>query len=73
MTTENKTTGGKTDDACFISFHHFTVAISHGYAMLSSRSLGKGPSDGEMAERFKADTGFRGEVMHSTTTMRYIL
>ena len=24
----------------------------------------------EMAERFKTETGFRGEVMHSTTTMR---
>jgi len=24
----------------------------------------------QLGERFKAETGFRGEVMHSTTTMR---
>jgi len=50
------------------------LAISHGYAdgnpAEAAEHWEKVRQLDQLAERFKAETGFRGEVMHSTTTMR---
>jgi len=54
-----------------ILFIIMLLAISHGYADANQADhWDKVRQLDELAERFKAETGFTGEVMHSTTTMR---
>lgn len=54
-----------------ILFIIMLLAISHGYADTNQADHWEKVRQMEqLAERFKADTGFTGEVMHSTTTMR---